>query len=426
MAFKYLTKPIIAILVVVESVIFVHASIIIPIKKNHLVGAVSYTISNKENPKGWEQFPIINIDGSSSVNVSFDLLESNQRQLSYKIRKMEYDWSESRMPSIQYINAFNSVDIENFKPSISTLVDYCNYQFDLNAKNENLGITKSGNFILSVFDKYEPDNILFEFPFAVLDNNTNVKVEKSLCNNQDVMKTQSLDIEVGLNDLLYDIRNNIKVVVLQNGLWENALILNSPSNIQADKIEYKNQSSAVFYGSGQFYKIEHIGDRTYGMGIDHIYMDNDIYNVVLLPNRNKSDMPYEYEKDQYGRQVIRTLSSLSDPNVYADYQLVKFKFVSEKIKNSNVVLSGECFRFMPDDYVKMKYNDIDGCYELSVLLKMGYQEYKYLTKDNNNLSSDKTMGDHYQTMNQYTILVYYNNIKYNSYDLIGYNVYKTN
>lgn len=423
MTFKNFIKILFSIITFELSIVYSNASIVIPIIKNNLVGAVTYSVYNEEGIGSWRQFPIISLDGGTTVSVSFDLLEPNQRQLSYRIRKMEYDWKEAKIPSSLYLNSFNSVDIETCYPSISTLVDYCTYQFDLNTKN-SIGINKSGNYILSVFDKYEPDKTIFEFPFAVLDDKTTISISKSFYNDdKDFGKTQSLDIGVNINESLYNISNNSKVVILQNGLWENAVVLDKPSNIKINALEYRNQNSAVFDGGSQFYKLEHLGDRTYGIGIDHIYLDNNIYNVELIPKVNKKDMPYEFEPDQAGRQVVRSI----DTNKDMDYHLVKFKFISEKIKDNDVVLSGECFRFIPDDFLKMKYNNQKGCYELGVLLKMGYQEYKYMTKDKDSyfLHSDKTMGDHYQTVNEYTVLVYYYNIQHNSYELIGYNSYKT-
>lgn len=400
-----------------------NAGIIIPIKKNSLVGAVTYSIYNKEDNGSWSQFPVIDLDGENTLSVSFDLLESGQRRLSYRIRKMEYDWQESVMHSGMYLKSFNSKEIENCRPSFSTLVDYCTYQFDLNTQN-SIGITKSGNYILSVFDRYEHDVIIFEFPFAVLDEKTSVTVNKSSYNDgKSYFETQGFDIEVNVNEPLYNISSNTRVVVLQNGLWENAVVLSNPSNVNVNALEFKNHNSAVFYGGGQFHKLEHLGDKTYGMGIDHIYMDNYVYNIDVIPNHSKRNMHYDFESDQSGRQVIRSIDRIHD----LDYHLVKFMFVSEPITGEDVFLSGECFRFIPEEFLKMKYNKQKGCYELGVFLKMGYQEYKYMTRKNgeDSFNSDKTSGNHYQTINEYTVLVYYRNIQNNSYELIGYNSYKT-
>lgn len=391
----------------------------IPIKKNSLVGAVSYNIENINGVKTWMQFPIIDISGNNTLNISFDLLESEQRQLYFSIKRMEYDWTPTTIPLSQYLSGINRVIIALPEPSSATLVNYCHYNISLNSKNTELGISLSGNYLISVFSFEDNTNPLFEIPFSVIKNKVRVIVEKSMPFNGDFTTTQSLNISVDTSNIqIYNPSRNIKIVVLQNGQWENAIILREPSLILNNKICYCESKAALFEGGNQFYKVEHLADKVVGLGVERIFIDQ-IYNLSLFDNYNRSQKDYTYEKDQCGRQIIHNLNS-STESASTDYQLLHFTFKSDYIKDGDLLIEGEAFRFLPYEYKKLTYNYEKKEYLLSVLLKMGYQEYKYIVKTPDGITYKYTSGNHYQTSNEYSILVYNSDNQFNSNELIGY------
>ena len=59
-------------------------------------------------------------------------------------------------------------------------------------------------------------------------------------------------------------------------------------------------------------------------------------------------------------------------------------------------------------------------YELSLLLKQGFYNYKYVTVDyKNNLNDYEIDGSFYQTENEYTVLVYYRKMGARYDEVIG-------
>lgn len=404
----------------------------IPIKRNGIVGAVTYSVGNINNGYHWMQFPVINLNGSNSLRLSFDLLESEPRQLIYSIYKREYNWYNTKLQSSQYIDGFNQVNIEMGVPSVATLVNYCHYSTTINTKNNTLGIAMSGNYIISFYDVNNEGEPIFEFPFAIIDNMSEVYTSMaSQPNNGDFTSYQGVNVNLKIyGSNLYNPQEYLKVVVLQNGRWDNANILTSPSLIRSNEIGYQGEASATFEAGNQFYKIEHTSDRSASIGVDHIYLQDNIYQLDLFGNKSRVNLPYIYEQDQYGRQVISKKSDIDITNnsdINADYQMIHFTFISANIKDGEIYLSGEAFRFMPNRYKRLSYDYNNNCYKLDVLLKMGYQEYKYLLKkfNTNTLVSKYTCGNHFQTTNEYTILVYKYNLQYNTYDLIGYKSFVT-
>ena len=55
----------------------------------------------------------------------------------------------------------------------------------------------------------------------------------------------------------------------------------------------------------------------------------------------------------------------------------------------------------------MKYDSATKAYHNQILLKQGYYNYIYVTKNSEIMSTRKLEGAHFQTNNEYTIKVYY-------------------
>ena len=72
------------------------------------------------------------------------------------------------------------------------------------------------------------------------------------------------------------------------------------------------------------------------------------------------------------------------------------------------------------DRFKMEYDELNGLYKASVLLKQSYYNYLYVLKDQEGkLDYSFTEGSHFETENDYTILVYHKNVYYGYDELIG-------
>jgi hypothetical protein len=71
----------------------------------------------------------------------------------------------------------------------------------------------------------------------------------------------------------------------------------------------------------------------------------------------------------------------------------------------------------------MTYNTRTNVYEGSAMMKMGYYNYAYVTVNSNDpgarASFEFTEGNHYETENNYDILVYYHALGGRSDQLVG-------
>jgi hypothetical protein len=70
----------------------------------------------------------------------------------------------------------------------------------------------------------------------------------------------------------------------------------------------------------------------------------------------------------------------------------------------------------------MEYDDIKKRYEAVVMLKQGYYSYQFVQE---NGSTSRTMGDFYETENEYITLVYFRAQGARTDRLVGYSRVKT-
>jgi hypothetical protein len=92
-----------------------------------------------------------------------------------------------------------------------------------------------------------------------------------------------------------------------------------------------------------------------------------------------------------------------------------------------VYIYGELSDWKLDDRFKMTYWPEYDMYSCSVKLKQSYYNYHYVVKDENgNIDYTFTEGNHQDTENDYTILVYHKNVFLGYDELIGVHTKNTN
>nr|WP_311144225.1 type IX secretion system plug protein domain-containing protein [uncultured Porphyromonas sp.] len=379
---------------------------LVPLSLMGQIGAVETRVGDT-SAKVAPRLNILQLGGQNQLHISFDLLGGELPLLSYRVRSYNADWQPSQLLPIEYIEGFDTYQIEAPKPSKSTLVPYAHYQ--LSIPNEHTSLKRSGNYRLEVFSEDEPEKILLEIPFVIVEPLFSIRARVTDEAWQDYKgKHQQVDIQVSAPNALPRLDRETKVIVLQNARWDNAVTLTSPYTHIGRELRYEQQYGARFAGGNSYFRLEHLSDRSVGLGVEQIIPLQGRYQLLLRVETNRSLLAYRQEESHQGLQIIRMMGS-NAPETEADYHEVLFRFVSPRLSGGDVVLEGEAFRHLPMVQRTLLYNEGGQRYEGKLLLKMGYQEYLPLFKPQgeNRLLSQPTVGDHYQTKNQYTILVYH-------------------
>jgi hypothetical protein len=219
---------------------------------------------------------------------------------------------------------------------------------------------------------------------------------------------QQLNFEVTCGNEVKMPMQDLKVFVQQNNRADNEAALVKPLNIQNKRLVYEHNPALIFDGGNEYRSFEMTNHQYNGLGIETIEFHAPYYHTVLKPDNLQAGRPYFYTEDINGRIYIRTLSGV-DFDYEADYYFVHFYLPCEKPLKEDVYILSYAFNNILDERSQMEYSEVDKGYIKSVLLKEGYYNYLYVTRKdfNSPASFALTEGNHYQTENEYRVLVYF-------------------
>lgn len=364
--------------------------------------------------------PVITLGEANRITVSFDHLAEDVTYLQYSIIHCDADWKPSQLSELEYMEGLNTNDVDDYAFSNGTFAHYVNYRITL--PNDRVQLTKSGNYVVTVYPENKPEDIVLQACFSVTEQCINVAAEAT--SRTDIgYNTEYQQVNVTLSHPYYNIQdpfNDLKIVVSQNGRYDNTATVTRPLRVMNNEIYYEHNRDLIFNAGNEYRRFEMVSIRYAGMGIADIQYYEPYYHATLATDFPRNDMSYFFDKTQYGRYLIRE-SNASDSNLEADYFVVHFTLSDDKIKGGNVYIDGELTGHLYDGNSQMQYNAETQQYERVLLLKQGSYNYMYLYLPDNSgkATTAPTEGNYYETVNEYLVKVYHRPIGARYDRLIG-------
>lgn len=355
----------------------------------------------------WNHSPLLSLGSADYLNVSFDDLTHEYHRYRYKVELCNFDWKKNeQLFESDYLRGETSDQpIDKYEKSINTTVLYTHYSFIF--PNNRIGITKSGNYRITIFDDDEQQDVACVY-FSVVDDKA--PISATVTTNTDIDKDQNhqqVKFNVNAGNLgLTNPDTELKTVVLQNNRWDNAVINPKPDFFTPSDIQWKYAKELIFKAANEYRKFE-LTNLHYGvMGIDKISWFAPYFHAELYQGKDRRN--YIYDEDQDGAFYIRT-QDYEDFDLQSDYVLVHFSLKHAPELDGDIYINGALSNdsFLPA--FKMTYNEQSQAYENTILLKQGYYNYLYLylPKGAETGETETVEGDFYQTENKYTIMVYF-------------------
>lgn len=358
---------------------------------------------------GNKYVPAIYVLGSDrQIEVNFDYLDYDRHYLRYSVVHCDADWQPSQLQESEYVDGFNYADITDYAQSEATFVHYFNYGFAL--PSEDLKLTKSGNYLLKVWEQDDPDKVLFQTRFCVSENLVGVAASVSSRTDIDYNdRHQELTIEVAnRNNVIKDPYGELTVAVMQNSREDNAVTLTKPQMVGGGKITFAHDKKLIFLAGNEFRRIETVALHSLNMGVERMEYFDPYYHATLRTDQMRNEASYTYDKTQYGRFTVRNAEG-RDSNVDADYFVTHFSLdTEERLNGGRLYIDGEFAAGLPASSRLMKWDESAGHYVCDLLLKQGAYNYQYLWYPDGLAvgQTAKVEGDKYQTVNEYLIKIY--------------------
>ncbi|WP_345214396.1 DUF5103 domain-containing protein [Mucilaginibacter gynuensis] len=359
----------------------------------------------KEGKQG--SLPMINLGSDEKIVIGFDDLSAQTRNFYYTLEHCDANWNSSNLSPAEYLQSFTEDRILNYKYSSGTYRKYIHYEVSF--PNSNIIPKYAGNYILKVYEDGDQKNIIFTRRIYVLNTRINVGATIVPSNNVATRQTnQKLNFQVDYGTLrVQNPGTDIRVFVMQNARSEIGIMNMKPTYIRGSQLIYNDVNINDMPGRNEF---RYFDMRTLKAGAPHIaHITRDTANVVeLLRDENRANANYSFQYDNNGNFYILNQDG-ADARVDADYAHVSFNLNANKTSaEGSVYVVGRFNNYRLTESNKLNYDAASGRFFTTLFLKQGVYDYEYIWVDRNKKADDVPLeGSHYETENDYQLLVYY-------------------
>ena len=352
--------------------------------------------------------PIINIGNGHHVEISFDEFSHEYHRYIYRIEHCDAQWNPSKeIFESDYLEGFNDQPIEDYEKSFNTTVLYTHYA--LRIPNENVALKLSGNYKVTILnDEGNEPRPVIEACFSIVE--PGVSIGATISSNTDIdfnKSHQQVSFDVNYSGIrVIDPIRELKTVIMQNRRTDNMVVNPKPDIQTTNKIQFTHNRNLIFPAGNEYHKFEILDVHQPSLNVDRTEWHDPHYHAVLYGDRTARN--YIYDEDQNGSFIIRNADDY-DVSITSEYLFVHFTLKGPKISGGQVFLNGEFTHNQFTTPYEMKYNETNGAYEGTVLLKQGYYNYNYLfvPQGSHTGTTNGTDGNFYETENEYIILVYH-------------------
>ena len=327
------------------------------------------------------------------------------------------DWSRSNLSDMQYLFEYNEFSVDEFEFSMATKVPYTHFTFPLPK------VKLPGNYLLVIYHEDNKEDIIISKRFIVYDQKVSIIGEVGLSTGV-VQRRLNQQIEFSINYTNFPLPNpylDIHVVLKQNQRWDNAIYDLRPTMIKEDisELDYRHFNFENNFKAGNEFRFFDIRTTHFGgRNVERTNISETQIDAYLYFDKSRGTEPYTFNNDLNGGYVIENSEGNND-FLESDYINVHFFLDLKGNINEEIYLGGKLTDWRFEDFNKLKYINASEIYTCSLLLKQGLYDFSYYIPGN---IENPTLleGNHYETKNEYEIIVYYKDPMLNTDVIIGY------
>jgi len=351
--------------------------------------------------------PVIMLGSDQKLKLSFDDLSGEYVSFKYTFIHCTSDWKKSDNTEADYLEGFYEDFIIDYKFSLNTIEPYIHYS--LIFPTEDMKIKTSGNYLLKVFEE-NTDEVILTMRFMVYEPRLGITALVKWSDNVDEKSTHQ-QVNFTINRSGYYLpryEQDLKIILKQNGRWDNMKVNPKPSSVNGDFLVYDLPDQTCFTGDNEFRYFDIKNLKYNSDRVAQILFDEQGYHVVLRTDTVKRNNRYLTWSDNNGRYYAGA-EQISDPDIESEYCRVTFMVpFAYPLVHGSVYVMGQLTRWQYLPEARMNYNYEKKRYEATMKLKQGYYNYQYVFLENNASKGDAsyTEGAHFETENDYFIILY--------------------
>ncbi len=356
--------------------------------------------------------PAIHLYSGEVLQLSFDDFNAQYQDYYYSIELLDTAWQSVGMNDFDYVKGFNENRITQFAVLSIATQKYFHYQ--LNFPNNNCSPKLSGNYMLKVYKNGNKEAPILTRRFYVVDELVNVLASVHEPFDGTISRThQKIKVSVDVKSIPSFQSDLLKLKVIQNFRYNDAQTATAPNFMRSTALEFNDESELVFPGGKEARWLDLQSLRLKSDRVADIDNKDFLTKVIVKPDVSRSNLLYSNFNDLNGGYLVINTESLQS-EIQNDYAQVVFTYIPKDhipFLDQRLYLSGMLTNNELNEASEMRFDTKLGVYQKTLLLKQGYYSYNYILRDRNepNPMNDyaDTEGDHWETENNYTVLVYY-------------------
>ena len=374
-------------------------------------------------------YPMIRLNSADQLELHFDDLDGNVKNYSYTFQLCNADWTPAMLSYFDYIKGYSQMRLNTYRIASVAFTRYTHYQAVI--PDRNCYPSRSGNYLLKVFRDGDQNKVIFTRRFYVLDEQTRMEASVQQPFNGQYFRThQKVQFKLGFNEQLSIVNHlqQVKVILLQNNRWDNALTTIRPTFFSRNQMEFNTEADCVFPSGKEWRWLDLRSFRLQSDRVANARYGTASTEIFVKPDMDRSAQRFNFFRDANGQYTIQCMENLN-PYWQGDYATVHFAFVppdNRELQGKDIYVFGQLTNYAFNDRTRMTFVPEDGAYETNLFLKQGYYDYTYVTLDKNDprakASYDFTEGNYWETENNYLLLVYYRPLAGRADELVGYKV----
>lgn len=368
--------------------------------------------------------PIMELNEDMTLVFKFDDLSEGVKDYYYTVIHCDADWNESFISQEEYIDGFLENPVDDYGLSFNTTFEYVNYRIEI--PNDNLKFKLSGNYALVVYEDQDKEKIVLSRRFHIYENA--VRIEGTVRRaTLDAFKGTNHEVDFKIhhpNLPILNPREEVKVVVMQNNRWDNAIRNLKPLYIRERVLDYDYNRENVFPAGNEFRYFDNRTNRMNGENVIATDFHRPYYHKTLQTDEVRANKRFFSYPEMNGMYVVESQDQeVRDFDTECDYTFVHFTLpIEAPLLGGSVNVFGGLTNWNANKGNEMTYNFDRGQYELTLLLKQGYYNYMYVYVPQGATVADHTNieGSFWETNNDYQIMVYYRDLAGRYDRLVGY------